>query len=106
VLRILLALLQRLERIMGGIPSVGTRRHAGGPIFRTGQYQLEAGEHVLSREQAAMAGAGAGFVGGTLNFIHNWPTGIEKMRRRQFEKMAEKAAFKAVDKLMKGSGRD
>jgi len=106
VLRILLALLQRLERIMGGIPSVGTRRHAGGPIFRTGQYQLEAGEHVLSREQAAMAGAGAGFVGGTFNFIHNWPRGIEKMRRRDFQKMAEKAAYTVVDKVMRESGRD
>jgi len=106
VLRTLLALLQRLEQIMGGLPSATTRRHRGGPIFRTGQYQLEAGEHVLTQEQAAMAGAGAGFVGGTFKFIHNWPEGIDKIKRRDFQKMAEKAAFEVVDKLMRESGRD
>lgn len=114
-LEALIDALLRLRALLGGstsgvtnMPRGLSQLHAGGPVLRTGQYQLEAGEYVINRERLALAGvsAGAGLLGGTLNFIHNWPEGIEKMKRRDFEKLAERAAFEAIKEISHRSGRD
>jgi hypothetical protein len=112
-LEALIDVLLRLRALLGGstsgvtnLPRGLSQLHAGGPVLRTGEYQLEAGEYVISRERLALAGVGAGTLGGTFNFIHNWPEGIEKMKRRDFERLAERAAFEAIREISHRSGRD
>lgn len=114
-LEALIDVLLRLRALLGGstggvtnLPRGLSQLHAGGPVLRTGEYKLEAGEYVVSRERMTLAGAGAaaGLLGGTINFIHNWPEGIEKMKRRDFEKLAERAAFEAIKEISHRSGRD
>lgn len=82
----------------GSVPSsfnTNMQYAAGGWVTRTTPALVHAGEYVIPARPTARGGMGS-----PINIVNNWPDSIAQTDRFQFEQIAERAAYRALTRVM------